>query len=107
LPQDRLHPAFDAIDLALASRGHGAHGSDGGAFRLNIANALWGQMGFDFSRPFLDVLGKNYGAGMHVVDFIKAPEDARVIINDWVSDRTEGRIEDLLPPGTITPDSRL
>jgi serpin B len=107
LPQDRLHPAMNAVDLALASRGHDAQGSDGGAFRLNIANAMWGQLGYQFQPTFLDALGENYGAGMHVVDFIKSPEDSRGIINQWVSDRTEGKIKDLLPSGTVTPDTRL
>ena len=38
-----------------------AEGSDGGVFRLNIANALWGQTSFPFAEPFLDTLAINYG----------------------------------------------
>ena len=45
LPQDRLHPAFNALDLELAGRGEGAEGKDGEGFRLNIVNAIWGQTG--------------------------------------------------------------
>ncbi len=97
LAQAQLHPAFNAIDLALASRGKGAAGKDGQGFRLNVANALWGQTGASFEGPFLDTLAQSYGAGMHVVDFIGAAESSRVLINDWVSDRTEKRIKDLLP----------
>ena len=107
LPDGRLHPAFDAIDLALASRGQGAKGKDGAPFQLSVANALWGQIGFPFAAPFLDTLGENYGAGMHVVDFIKSPEPSRQIINTWVSDHTAGRIPALFPQGAIRSDNRL
>lgn len=107
LPQAKLHPAFNAVDLALASRGQGAAGKDGQGFRLTIANALWGQSGSHFEAPFLDTLGQNYGAGMHVVDFVGAAEGSRTLINTWVADRTEQRIKDLLPKGSVDADTRL
>ena len=107
LPQDRLHPAFNALDLALASRGQGARGKDGGGFRLNIANALWGQEGYDFLAAFLDTLALNYGAGLRLLDFAGAPEVSRREINTWISAQTEGRIEELIPPGLINSLTRL
>ena len=107
LPQAQLHPAFNALDLALASRGKGAAGSDGAGFRLNISNALWGQTGDTFEAPFLDTLAQSYGAGMHVVDFRGAAAGSRTIINDWVEGRTEDRIKDLMPQGSITSDTRF
>ena len=107
LPQARLHPTFNALDLALASRGQGAQGRDGEGFRLNIANAIWGQHGYAFLSEFLDALAVNYGAGLRLVDFAAAPEEARVTINDWVSEQTEGRIEDLIPAGAIDALTRL
>lgn len=107
LSQDRLHPAFNALDLELASRGEGAAGKDGEGFRLNIANAIWGQDGYPFLQEFLDTLAVNYGAGMHLLDFAAAPEPSRVTINDWVADQTEGRIKNLIPQGLITTLTRL
>jgi serpin B len=107
LAQDRLHPAFNALALELASRGEGAQGKDGDGFRLNIVNAIWGQKDYNFLADFLDTLAVNYGAGLRVLDFINAPEDSRVTINDWVADQTEGRIEDLIPPGLINSLTRL
>lgn len=106
LPQDRLHPAFNALDLELAGRAEGAEGGDGG-FKLNIANAIWGQTGYSFLPEFLDILAENYGAGLRVLDFVKAPDDSRVTINDWVSDETEDKIRNLLPEGSITPATVL
>jgi len=107
LSQDRLHPAFNSLDLELGRRGEGAKGKDGEGFRLNIVNAIWGQKDHEFLSEFLDLLAENYGAGLRVLDFISAPEESRITINNWVSDQTEGRIEDLIPQGLINALTRL
>jgi serpin B len=107
LSQDRLHSAFNSLDIELGKRGEGAQGKDDEGFRLHIVNALWGQKGYHFLPTFLDVLAENYGAGLRTLDFASAPEESRLIINDWVSDQTEGRIEDLIPQGLIDILTRL
>ncbi len=107
LPQEELHPAFNWLDLELESRGEGASGSDGEPFRLRVANATWGQEGFPFLMDYLDLLAVNYGAGMRIMDFVSEPEASREVINEWVSEETEGRIEDLLPEGSIDGSTRL
>jgi len=100
LPQDRLHPAFNALDLALVSE-------ENENFKLNIANSSWGQFGYPFRSEYLDILAANYGAGMWLVDFMRDPEGARLKINDWVSDKTENKIENILSPGSIDEYTRL
>jgi len=107
LPEDHLHPAFNSLHLELATRGEGAEGKDEEGFRLNIVNEIWGQKDYEFRNEFLDVLAENYGAGLRLLDFINAPETSRVTINDWVSDQTEDRIEDLIPQGVIDALTRL
>jgi serpin B len=107
LEQERLHPAFNWLDGELASRGEGAEGKDGEGFRLNIVNAIWGQKDYEFLSDFLDVLAENYGAGLRILDFIMETEASRLAINQWVSDQTEGRIEDLIPQGAIDVLTRL
>ena len=105
LPQDKLHPAFNALDMELASRGEGAQGKDDEGFRLNIVNAVWGQGGCTFAPGFLDALAQSYGAGVRTLDFLESPEESRMTINDWVSDQTEERIKDLIPEGVIRPST--
>lgn len=107
LPQDRLHPAFNWLDLELGKRGEEAKGQDGKGFRLHVVNALWGQKDYEFQTPFLDTLAVNYGAGMRVADFIKESEASRLTINAWVEEQTEKRIKDLVPPGAINELTRL
>jgi len=107
LEQGDLHAAFNKLALELASRGEGAEGKDEEGFRLNIVNAIWGQQDYEFLSEYLDVLAENYGAGLRLLDFIQAPEDSRVTINDWVSDQTEGRIEELIKKGIISSLTRL
>ena len=107
LPPDQLHPAFNVLDLALSSRGENSDSQDDAKFRLNIANAIWGQKGYAFLPDFLDRLAENYGAGMQAVDFTDNPEASRTAINDWVAERTEDRIRDLIPQGLIDPLTRL
>lgn len=106
LPDDRLHRGFDYLDLALNSRQHG-QGKDGRLFTLRIANSVWSQKSYAFQAPFLDTLAVDYGAGVNVVDFTRAPNDARVTINGWASDNTDGRIRDLMPDGSIDALTRL
>ncbi len=107
LPTDRLFPAIDALDLALASRGAGAQGKDGQPFRLRVVNAAWGQTGYHFEQDYLDTLALYYGAGMFLVDYAGDTEGARRQINTWVADETEQRIQDLIPQGILSPLTRL
>jgi serpin B len=109
LSQERLHPAFNALDLTLSRRGEAEEGEqeEGERFQLNIANAVWGQADYPFRPDYLDVLARNYGAGLRVVNFESAPEEARQTINQWVSEETEGKIEDLLPQGAVDTLTRL
>lgn len=107
LPAAQLHPAFDDLDLQLASRAHGQSGDGAQPFKLNVVDSLWGDKTFTFQKPFLDTLARYYGSGLRTVDFENAPDASRQTINGWVSDQTDALIPTLLPAGTITPDTRF
>ena len=107
LSQDRHHPAVNVLDQELASRGADLQGRDGEGFRLNMVNAVWGQQDHDFREAFLDVLAESYGAGVRPANFEGAPEESRTAINDWVAEKTEDRIRDLIPPGIINTLTRM
>ncbi|MFO0546744.1 MAG: serpin family protein [Polyangiaceae bacterium] len=107
LEQDKLHPAFDWLDLELKSRGQGAQGTDGDPFKLHVVNALWGQVGLSFLTPFVDTLGQFYGVGVHVADFSNDPKGSVDLINAWADDATEGMVEKLLPESAVTANTVL
>jgi serpin B len=100
--QTLLHAAFNATGLALAQRKTQlAPMSEGTGFELTVVNQAWGDKQASFLDPYLDVLAKNYGAGLFLVDFAKAPDAARLLINNWVAEQTKDRIKDLLAAGSI------
>jgi len=107
LPPATQHAAFNAVDLALASRGQGAAGKDGEPFRLRVVNSAWTEKTYTFEPAYLDTLAVNYGAGVNLLDFLNAADASRLTINAWVSTQTEARIPDLLPEGSVTGDTRL
>ena len=113
LPQDRLHPAFNSLDLELRSltelpQGEVEEGlqtgTSQGGFTLDFANAVWGQHDYMFLDTYLYVLARNYGAGVRPVDFKEQPEKSRLIINEWVAEQTRNTIKDIVPPDVIKPD---
>jgi serpin B len=106
LPQDRLHPAFNALDQKLAIQ-QPSDPEQPQPFLLSIANSLWGQQDYDFLPEFLDLLALNYGAGLRLLDFETAPEPSRKTINEWVLQETHDKIEDLIPEGAIDEMTRL
>ncbi len=77
------------------------------ALTLRIANAAFAQRGMTMEPAYLDALSARFGAGLDLVDYSKNPEAARLLIDTWVSDRTEARIPELLAPGTIDKSTRL
>ena len=106
LDEEDLHPAFNALDLDLATRSE-VDVEDGDPPVLNVVNATWGQYDYPFSESYLDTLAVNYGAGLRGVDFQSEPDEVRQRINQWVEDQTEERIKDLLPQGSIKPSTVL
>ncbi|MBA2661182.1 MAG: serpin family protein [Bradymonadaceae bacterium] len=102
LDQARLHPFFNRVDLTLASQAKGQE-----KVTLNVVNAVWGQHDVAVVPTFLDTLARNYGAGMHLLNFSDDPEGSRQVINQWVEFKTEKLIKQLLPQGVISSDTRF
>lgn len=105
-----LAAGLNAIDQALAGRSGPVPDPNGGKPRqlvLASANSLWGQRGENWQKPFLDVLARDFGTGMRVVNYRDQAEAARSAINAWVSKQTRARIPELIPSGVIDSDTRL
>ena len=100
---------FNGLDRALAKRpgSYPAGGTATAPLELATADRLWGQRGFEFGVPYLDRIATSYGAGVGIVDYVNAREDARKAINAWVSDQTKARIPELVPDGVLNELTRF
>ena len=105
-PQDQVHNTFNAFDLALEESPI-VLDKDQEPMQLSIANSVWAEQTFTFLPDFLDTLSVNYGAGIQLMDFINSPDPSRKIINQWVSDETKDKINNLLPENSITSDTKM
>jgi len=92
--------------FAALIRSINAVGKDG-SNKLSVANALWGERQYRFLEPYMSVVKKYYEAGIYKVDYVTGSEAARLRINEWVEDKTNKKIKDLIKPGVLTPTTRL
>ncbi len=107
LPQQDFHAAMNTLDRALTSRGQGQQGTNGRPFKLAIVNQTFAQKGFHLEQGYLDLLARQYGTGLKLLDFKTQPEPARQSINAFVSYHTADLIPELLAEGIITTDTRV
>lgn len=76
-------------------------------YKLNIANALWAQNDYKFLNEYLTTLQQYYAGKATNVDFKNSTEEARQTINKWVEDKTNNKIKDLFPQGSLNNLTRL
>ncbi|MFA5397243.1 MAG: serpin family protein [Methanogenium sp.] len=77
------------------------------AYSLKTANALWAEKTYPLLPAYIETAQKSYSAEVRNMDFVTAPEESRQIINRWVEDQTENRIQNLIPEQAITPLTTL
>lgn len=75
--------------------------------QLSIANALWSEKSVRFLKAYLGLTKDFYQAEAQNLDFKKQAEKSRLIINQWVEDKTQQKIKNLLPKGIINKQTRL
>ncbi len=75
--------------------------------RLLIANSLWIQKGMTILPEFLGTMNKYYQSALYSIDFKNQPEEARLNINTWVNQTTQGKISNLLAPGNVSSATRM
>jgi serpin B len=76
-------------------------------YTLRTANALWGEETYPFLPDYVDTAARWYRANVTNLDFVNDSEASRQTINHWVEEKTEDKIRDLLPAGSIDPMTRL
>lgn len=76
-------------------------------YELSVANALWGQKGYEFKEQFIDLVQTDYNGRLSELDFAAAAESARKTINTWVEKKTKNKIKELIKPGMLNSMTRL
>lgn len=97
---DQLAGAFGAQDHQI-----GRAARDG--LTLSVANSLWYQRQQQPRPAFLERAQSAFHVDVRVSDFAADLPVAQHMINYWVEKKTEGRITNLIPPGALTPRTRM
>jgi len=79
----------------------------GGKVSLDIANSLWCEQKYPFLESFLKRNREFYQAEVRAVDFMSSAEQVRQQINSWIAKSTHDKIQDLIQPGQLSPQTTL
>ncbi|KAF6985080.1 hypothetical protein CFC21_002985 [Triticum aestivum] len=94
---DELHGAA-ATELA---------GRLNGLTQTSFACGVWVDRGQALEPEFMATAASGYAATAESVDFSSDPEQARRRVNAFVAGATDGRIRDVLPPGSVGSSTRV
>ncbi len=74
-------------------------------YKLQIANALWVKDGYQIKQDYLDTATTYYDSTVDNVDFVT--NDGVNKINRWTSEKTQGKIKDVLAPDSTDELTRM
>jgi serpin B len=97
---DGAHDAWNTIDHNIAD-------SQSDQVTVTIADRIWPRVGIEPDQAWIDLLASHHGADVVPLDYATDIEGSRQTVNDWVSNRTERLIPELLPDGFIKPTTVL
>ncbi len=78
-----------------------------GEVKLSIVNSLWPQVGYPFLEEYLSLIRVHFGVTITPVDYMNATEESRLKINQWVENKTEDKIKELIRKGDLSVLTRL
>lgn len=73
--------------------------------KIEMGNRLFAEKTFPFKKDYLELAARF--SGFEPVDFIYNTDGVRRHINDWVEEKTHGRICNLLPEGSLDSNTTL
>ncbi len=106
LPTDVGLASLDQILTGRSGEEEDASGR-AGKISVELAQTLWLQKGTEIEQPWLDRLATTWGVETRTTDFRSDSETARRAVNTWLSDATNGHLEQLLRRGDIGGSTRL
>jgi serpin B len=97
--------AFNTLEQSLVQEGEPATDERPATLTLRIANRAYQDTDFQPVEGYNDLLEKWFGAGLETLDLQEDPEGSRTVINEWVAERTQDLIPELIAPDFITDDT--
>lgn len=76
-------------------------------YTMKMANRIFSEKSFQIIPQYSQIIEKFFQAEIHGVDFLQAVEGSRKSINTWVEEQTDGKIKDILAPGSIDSLTKL
>lgn len=73
---------------------------------LNIANQIFLNSNYKLLDTYLELVSSIFNISPKSLDFINETEASRLFINDWVLNKTNKRIINLIPEGLLSPLTR-
>ncbi|KAM4614373.1 antithrombin-III [Discoglossus pictus] len=97
---DQIHFFFAKLNCRLYRKANKSS-------ELISANRLFGEKSLVFNETYQNISEIVYGAKLWPLNFKEKPELSREVINNWVSNKTEKRITNVIPEGAITEDTTM
>lgn len=95
LPQNSVHAAFADLNSRLNSV------QRWNRITVDVANSLSYQSDTSLLPSFIDLLREKYQAEVQAIDFAHDSQGASRKINQWVEERTHGKIKELTAPADL------
>ncbi|XP_006017776.1 antithrombin-III isoform X1 [Alligator sinensis] len=97
---DQIHFFFAKLNCRLYKKADKSS-------ELISANRLFGEKSLVFNETYQNISEVVYGAKLWPLNFKEEPEQSRTVINDWVTNKTEKRITEVIPQGVIDENTVL
>jgi serpin B len=96
--------AFNTLEQSLVQEGEEGTEDTPATPTLRIANRAFQDEAFTPVEGYNENILTWFGAGIETLALREDPEGSRAHINEWVAERTQELIPELLPEDSITPD---
>ncbi len=100
-------PADDNLRQRGAQRMLNQFNTDSKVIDLALCNAAWYSTEFNLPYSLDSLLTEYYRLGLFATDFQTSAEGTRRKINNWVSKNTNSLIQNLMPAGSVIPETKF
>lgn len=94
-----------SLRMHLAARPASLAADD--TYEFTASNNVWAARDLSLRDDYVSLVDRTMGVQVHRLDFIGDSEGSRTTINDHIAQATKQRIQNLMPSGSVTQDTRV